>query len=55
LDDFNIINWGATGYGTIHFLLQLEEALKSKTKPAMATPFLLNEEEWFQHETSWVI
>ncbi len=33
LSEFKIINWGVSGYGTIHFYLQLREAFKKRNKP----------------------
>ena len=33
LDDYKILNWGTSGYGTIHFYIQLREALKNRDKP----------------------
>ncbi len=35
LPDYRVINWGVGGYGTIHFLYQLENALKSLKKPKL--------------------
>ena len=35
LSDFKVINWGVTGYGTIHFYLQLRQALMKRDKPGM--------------------
>ncbi len=32
LEDYKIINWGTSGYGTIHFYLQLKEALERENK-----------------------
>jgi hypothetical protein len=34
LNDFKVVNWGVSGYGTIHTYLQLKEALKSQKKPS---------------------
>ena len=33
LSNVKIINWGVSGYGTIHFYLQLKEALINRVKP----------------------
>ncbi len=33
--DHEVINFGVNGYGTIHFLLQIREALKTRQKPAL--------------------
>lgn len=35
LPDCKIVNWGTNGYGTIHFYLQLKEALKKRDKPKL--------------------
>lgn len=47
LEDFKVINMGVSGYGTIHFYLQLKSALKNKkTKPVIV---ILNHAD-FHHE-----
>lgn len=33
LPNYKIVNWGTNGYGTLHFYLQLREALKKRKKP----------------------
>ncbi len=35
LPNYEVINWGVSGYGTIHVLFQLEKALKSSKKPKL--------------------
>jgi len=34
--DFDVVNFGVGGYGTVHSLLQLEEALKTRRPPTIA-------------------
>ncbi len=46
LDQFRIVNWGVSGYGTVHFYLQLQEALANKKKPAAV---IINHAD-FHHE-----
>lgn len=33
LEEYKVVNWGVNGYGTIHFYLQLKEALKKRNTP----------------------
>ncbi len=36
LPQYEIVNFGVSGYGTIHSLIQFQEALKTRTTPKIA-------------------
>jgi len=35
IPEYRVVNWGVNGYGTIHFYLQLNQALTESNKPSM--------------------